>query len=307
LIVAKKERMLKLVVSGDPILENDAVSIVAILEPPNDPSEFAKGHNKSLHGSSSKDDDEKKEKALPPDDEDIFLVLIDQSANPALLEGAAREVQIPPSQGMLVIFPYPNRLPTDRFSLYCAGPTNCGKSTILAKTAEVWGLLKRNKGKPIHIFCRGGDKDHDPAFRFIKPKPYYFPMDETILKVKTDDLRDSLVIFDDVDVIPDKQICAHIMGIRADILQNGRKKFIDVMNSSHLVLDFNKTKLSVTESTVAVIFPTSGMQLQIERLMKCYMGLGKPMMEKVKALKKWVAFTTIAPRIAIHSHGAFAL
>jgi hypothetical protein len=287
--------MLKLVVSGDPILENDCVSIVAILEPPNDPSRFAKGET------------EKKDKAISNDDEDIFLVLIDPAAPPGIIDGAMKEIELSPSQGMFVVYPYPNRLPTDRFSMYCAGPTNCGKSTVISKTAEIWGLLKRNRGKPIYIFSRGGNKDQDVAFKWIRPRPTFIPLDEHVFELKTDDFTKSLVIFDDIDVVPDKKMRDHIIAIRTDILQAGRKKFIDIMNSSHLVLDFNKTRQSITESTVCVVFPTSGMQIQISRLLSNYVGLDKNQIQRIKSIQKWIAIYTIAPRILVHSHGAFVL
>lgn len=302
--------MLKLVLAGDPLLDNPAVSIIALVEPPNDPSAHAFS-DRRMPGQDEATGRKRDEANDDDEDDDIFLALIDPAANPILLDGASKEVNLSPGQGNFVVFPYPNKLPTDRFSLYCAGPTNCGKSTVIAKTAEVWGLLKRNRKKSVIMFCRmggGGDKkDEDPAFEFIKPKPMYVKLDDTIFDVTMPDLRDSLVIFDDIDVIANKKIRDHVLSIRSDCLQNGRKLHIDLMNSSHLVLDFNKTKQSITECTVCVVFPTSGCQIQIERLLKNYMGLAKHQIEKIKGITRWVAFTTIAPRVAIHSNGAFVL
>jgi hypothetical protein len=294
--------MLKLVLAGDPLLDHPDVSIIAIVEPVNDPSKLG-FETKALLPTQT-------ERSQEEGEEDIFLALIDSSADPSLLVGTSKEVNLASGQGHFVMFPYPNKSPGDRFSVYCAGPTNCGKSTIIAKTAEIWGLLKRNKKKRVIMFCRmgGGDKsDEDPAFQFIRPKPIYVPLDDSIFEMSMPDLRDSLVIFDDVDVIANKKIREHVLAIRSDCLQNGRKLYIDMMNSSHLVLDFNKTKQSITEATVCVVFPNSGCQIQIERLLKNYLGLSKEQIQKIKNITRWVAFTTISPRVAIHSTGAFVL
>lgn len=150
----------------------------------------------------------------------------------------------------------------------------------------------------------------DPAFRFLDPKPIYVPIDNRLLTkpLEMDMFRQSMVVFDDVDVVEPKILKDKIVDIRTSMYQIGRHADIDICNTSHLVMDHSRTKLSLNESTHITLFPRMGASYQVRNMLRRYIGLGPAEIEKACNLPgRWITISTRAPRYILYENGCYLI
>ena len=81
------------------------------------------------------------------------------------------------------------------------GPSGSGKSTYTRTYLEQW--KKKNKDKEIYMFS---SLPEDESLDDVKPQR--IKLDSSIYEepIEVEDFKDSVVIFDDIDVISDKKI-----------------------------------------------------------------------------------------------------
>jgi len=106
----------------------------------------------------------------------------------------------------------------EREIIYMTGPSGSGKSTYVRKYLEQF--KKKNKDHPIYIFS---SLPEDESLDAVKPQR--IRLDESIYQdpIAIEDLSDSVVIFDDIDVISDKKIRDAVYNILNKTLEIGRQ------------------------------------------------------------------------------------
>ena len=89
----------------------------------------------------------------------------------------------------------------EREILYMTGASGSGKSTYTRKYLEQW--KKKNKDKEIYMFS---SLPEDESLDDVKPQR--IKLDSSIYEepIEVEEFKDSVVIFDDKDVISDKKI-----------------------------------------------------------------------------------------------------
>ena len=109
------------------------------------------------------------------------------------------------------------------------GPSVSGKSTYTRKYLEQW--KKKNKDKEIYVFS---SLPEDESLDDVKPQR--IKLDRSIYEepIGVEEFQDSVVIFDDIDVISDKKIRDAVYNILNKVLEIGRDFKITTLVTNHL-------------------------------------------------------------------------
>ena len=190
-----------------------------------------------------------------------------------------------------------------RDCLYLAGPSGSGKSTYASLYIEQ--LKKIYPNMKFYIFS-------------IKPKddvldklnPLRIPLTNKLIEnpIELEELKNSIVLFDDIDTLHDRDISKELQKLRDNLLEVGRDQNIYVISTGHQVTDYKKTRILLNEAKCITIFPDSGVSYGINRLLKTYIGLSQEQITYIKKLKsRWVTICTKCPNYVLSQHEMFLL
>ena len=152
---------------------------------------------------------------------------------------------------------------------YIYGPNRSGKTYYAAEYVKEW--KKIFKDWPIYLFSR---RDKDKILDDIEGVERVI-IDESLITepLSMTDFSHSLVIFDDVDTITNKEICSSIQKLRDDIMETGRQKMIYVINTSHLGMNYLKTRTVLNEANSYTLFPRKGNYEHNFKILQNKMGM----------------------------------
>ena len=140
----------------------------------------------------------------------------------------------------------------EREILYITGPSGSGKSTYTRKYLEQY--KKKYKNRPIYLFSSlPSDESLD------KVQPERIKLNETMHTdpTKVEELRESICIFDDIDVISDKKIREAVYDILNQVLEIGRHYKIHCVVTNHLPTNGKDTRRILNEAHTVTYFPHS--------------------------------------------------
>lgn len=182
---------------------------------------------------------------------------------------------------------------TERQILYITGASGSGKSTYIANyIKEYKKIFKKNK---IYVFSALKD---DESLDVIKPNRINICDALITDPLSVEDFENSMVVFDDIDVISDKKIRDVVYGILNQILETGRHFKISCCVSNHLSTAGKDTKRILNEAHSVIYFPFSGSGVGLKRLLVDYLGLDKKDITKAKKCKsRWVCIFKNYPQI----------
>jgi hypothetical protein len=191
--------------------------------------------------------------------------------------------------------------------IYISASSGAGKSTWAGQYSRAWQRCIKER---VVIFSAVGQ---DPAFEGVDLKR--IPFDKLVDEsgdpndcVQIEDLKDCLVIFDDIDVIANKKLKCWIQALRNRCLEIGRHHNISMICTTHQIMNYQETKILLMEATKVVFFPSCGAAAQIKRYLKSYAGLSPNEIKDVFALKsRWVMLSKAAPKYIMHANGAYFL
>lgn len=194
-------------------------------------------------------------------------------------------------EGKEIVIPDGELLPIfdtnkERTVFYVSGMSGSGKSTLAGQLISVYQKIYPNN--KVIVFS---NKDKDEALD--KYKPFRINIDEDLLSdpITLNELKQSLVIFDDIDCIPNKKLDAEISRLRDLILQQGRSFKTSFVYISHLTTNYKQSKLILLECDCAIIFPAFTTQYNLKYLLYNYFGLGVDDIRKIRNLpSRWCAF-----------------
>lgn len=190
---------------------------------------------------------------------------------------------------------YPNRY-------LISGPSLCGKSFFAGMIAEDY--KRQHPKNRIYVFSA---ISHDQSLD--KLKPYRIECNQKIVDdpIQLNELKDSLVIFDDIDAFPEKEISKALNHLRDTIMTTGRHENIAVISTTHLLLEGDKSKKAITQAFTVVLFPSTGGKYHATEFLKRYMGYGKDEIKQIVSVpSRWVLINRV-PRYILHEKGAFMI
>lgn len=110
----------------------------------------------------------------------------------------------------------------------------------------------------------------------------------------------SLVIFDDIDSILEKNAKERISELMHQILQIGRHTRISTVITKHLLNDYAKTRNICNEFTRVILFPAGSSRKNLTYFLEKYIGLDKDQIKKVLELKsRHVIISSTVPMFAL--------
>lgn len=159
----------------------------------------------------------------------------------------------------------------ERDVIYISGPSGSGKSTQAGIYAKYYHLMfPKNKIFLFSMKTSDQTLDKYPFITRIKLD------DELYLDpIQLDELGDALILFDDIDAIPNKKINKEIQRLIDMVLLQGRDRHISVIFISHLSCDYRRTRLILLESNIIILFPNTVSTHNLEYLLTKNMNLSK--------------------------------
>jgi DNA helicase IV len=185
--------------------------------------------------------------------------------------------------------------------IYISGPTECGKTTIIANYLKYF--IKLLPDKSIYLFS---DLKSDPVLDEFKEIKRVMIDEEFINNpITVDDLHNALLIFDDIDSIKNKKVSQAIIDLRDDCLKRGRHNDIrHIITTSHLSCEGKNTKHPLQEATHIIFFHSPN----LNHLLKTYVGLSGKQIPFIKQLRsRWVCAKITSPQIIITENQVFFL
>lgn len=203
-----------------------------------------------------------------------------------------------------VFCPYPN-VEADRQCLYIAGPSGSGKSTYTSNFMKHWRRL--NPRKEIIIFSR---VPKDDAFTEKRLNIKRIEINDDLLEDPIDiekELKNSLVIFDDINTIRDKALREEVIHIQEDILEVGRHYRICTICTNHKLMDYRATRSLLNECHYITFFSGNG-SYHNKRFLKEYCGCDKKTIDKILKLKsRWITISKQYPMYCMCENEIFLL
>jgi hypothetical protein len=192
--------------------------------------------------------------------------------------------------------PVPNT-EKERNILYVTGASGSGKSYYTRAYAEEY--KKKFPHNEIFLFssiAEDSSIDKIKDLQRINIKNEDFLKDELTAK----DFANSLVIFDDTDVIPDKKVRSKVNAVRDSILETGRHFKVYCVFTSHIACNALETKRILNESHSITFFPSSMNGKSLKYLVEGYLGFSKEQTNQIKNCdSRWVTVYKTYPQVIL--------
>jgi hypothetical protein len=196
-------------------------------------------------------------------------------------------------------------LNNERDCIYVAGMSGSGKSYYI-KDYVLEYIKKFPKCEIVLFSFKNEDKTLDAVKKIRRIDIYNaeFLNEE----LDTPDFEDTLVIFDDIDCIPDKKLKNKLLNLLQQILQIGRSYHVTVCFACHEVCNGHETKPVLNECHSLTIFPRTMGNKKLKYLLENYFGMDKEQIEKVKNIEsRWVTIFKSYPRIVMGQQDIYIL
>ena len=200
-------------------------------------------------------------------------------------EHAVKEyIEVPLKDGKFQQIPNSNAPKSSRREiLYITGPSGSGKSTYTLNYLKQYKKL--NKKNEIWLFSALTEDE-----TIDKAKPKRIIIDDRLITepIPIEDFTDSLVIFDDIDVIKIKEHRNAVYDILNGILETGRHFNISCIITNHLPTAGKDTRRVINEAHSITYFPQAGSAGQMKRLLQDYLGLDSQTLKKIRKMNtRW--------------------
>ncbi len=171
----------------------------------------------------------------------------------------------------------------DRFCQFIFGASGSGKSFYASK------LIKEYKryNSTNHIYLIS-PKDSDECLDQLNINRVALNFDNWLSDTKIDDLNEwesCLILFDDCEAISDKELRNSVDAFRNKCLLQGRSYHISIITILHVGMNGATTKIPLLESQFITVYPNSGSNTQIERLLSTYCGMSKLQIKSLLNIK----------------------
>jgi energy-coupling factor transporter ATP-binding protein EcfA2 len=181
------------------------------------------------------------------------------------------------------------------------GASGSGKSTYVKKYIVEYKKVYKNR--PVFMFS---NITEDETLKDVKINR--IKIDETLLNdpLSVQDFSESLVLFDDIDVISNKLLKEAVYQIMNEILETGRHFKVSSLMTSHLSNGVNMKRI-LNESHFFVYFPFGSTRQTIYTL-ENYIGVDKNDIKKIKGTKsRWACVFKNYPQVVLTEKHIFML
>ncbi len=257
-----------------------------------------KSHIKNLKERISFRQIQKLEEALinqEPPENDHLRKLYD-IANLQMEENKDKEVLI--KNGEIEPIINPN---VERQVFYISGMSGSGKSTYVNKIINSYN--KFFKSHKIYLFS---NKEFDESY--TNKNIIRMSLNDELIEdpITLEEIKDSMVIFDDIEGVPNKKIMNELDRLRDVILQQGRSYHVWFCYVSHLANNYKQTRTILNECHSITIFPAMTTTYSLKYLLEKYFGFSKDDIKKLLNLNsRWVTIFKMPCIFVMHEDGAY--
>lgn len=184
--------------------------------------------------------------------------------------------------------PMPDPRPGRRCVYHVVAASGAGKSTFAASFADNFAEMWPKNHKTIII---SGDEAEDPAFEGVEHERVKASAELNDIPINElcEPNDATLLIFDDVEAIPDKADRLALESFQGRALTTGRKHNCHVLSLVHRGADGKATKTSLLESNGLVIFPKHAGGSNLRYMLETHFGLPAAMKDIIKdGFGRWV-------------------
>lgn len=213
-------------------------------------------------------------------------------------------VEIPLKDGKFQQMPNINASKNSkREILYITGASGSGKSTYTLNYIKQY--KKRYNKNEVWLFSA---LKEDETIDKIKPKRII--IDDRLITepLSIEEFKDSLCIFDDVDVIKVKEHREAVYGLLNAILETGRHFNISCIITNHLPTAGKDTRRVINECHSVTYFPQSGAAGQMKRLLQDYLGMDNKTLKDIRKMNtRWATIFKNYPMCIMTERKVFSL
>ena len=194
---------------------------------------------------------------------------------------------------------------TERSILYVTGQSGSGKSYYTKDYAT--NYQKMYPKNEVYLISAVQDVSTIDKIKKLRKIDIFKPVFSEV-EIPLEEFKDSLVIFDDVDSISNKNLRKKVWSVMSNILTMGRHYNISAIITFHVATSGNETKLILNESQSITIFPSASGGRTLKYLLDSYLGLDKKQIERIKQLdSRWVTIVKSYPKTVLYDKGAYIL
>jgi adenosyl cobinamide kinase/adenosyl cobinamide phosphate guanylyltransferase len=188
--------------------------------------------------------------------------------------------------------------------LYVSGASGSGKSFYASSyIKEYVKMFPKNDVYIVSSIDKDEQLDKIKNVRRIKLDEKFYETPFTI-----EDFRDTLVVYDDTEMIANNMIQEKITNILNLILTTGRHTNTFAINTSHVTNGGHRTKLILLESHSVTLFLATMGDKALKYFLETSFGFGKKQIDKIRNLdSRWITVCRTIPVSVIHENGIFIL
>jgi len=191
----------------------------------------------------------------------------------------------------------------ERDILYITGPSGSGKSYYTSR--YIRNYKKAFKDRPVYLFSPVGEDKKLDELKVKRVK-----IDDQLISdpIMPSDLKESLVIFDDIDCITQKPLKEALFGLLNQILEVGRHTKTSCIITNHLPTNGKETRRMLNECHSITYFPSSGSKRQLNNLLEGYIGMDTKDIKKAKKLNsRWITVFKNYPQFIMGEKNIYSL
>jgi len=194
----------------------------------------------------------------------------------------------------------------ERDVVYITGSSGAGKSHFASRF--ILEYMAENPKNPVYLFSSISQDKCMDALAEKGLKRVVLGEDFVNTSFILSDFEDSLLIFDDIDVIVDKRLKTKLYQILNNLLMTGRHSKTSVIFTSHIATNGQETKILLAECTHLVCFPKMMNGRSRDYLLKSYIGLNAKEVKEILQLRsRAVVFIRGYPQVVVHEKGCYII
>lgn len=195
---------------------------------------------------------------------------------------------------------------TERSVLYITGASGSGKSYYTREYIKQYRITFPKNG--IYLFSSLNEDSTLDKITYIKR----VNLDDGFLSTPftIEDFKNSLIIYDDIDVISYKPMKRKLYEIMDMILQTGRHSRTSFIFTSHQANKGNDTKMILNECHSITIFPNNMGKRTSQYLLEGMFGFDRDDIKKIRKIgtkSRFVSVLKTFPIIIIYDKGAYVV
>ena len=189
----------------------------------------------------------------------------------------------------------------ERSVFMIAGMSGSGKSTYTAALCKTY-----HQQYPKNRIVLFSNKKEDPVFDRLSYIDRILINDELLNDpITLNELKNTLILYDDVECNPSKEIAKELIRVSDLILQQGRSFRCSFVYISHQANNYKATRNILNEAHHIVVFPAMCTRYSLNYLFGKYFGFSKEVISKIcKLPSRWVQVTK-APPCVLYKTGSF--